>query len=535
MKLTAEIKLDKLICNKSQESIDEPYLWVFYFKLDGTTVYQNPNNLLVPLSTIKIITPPGSGGSLGTTLSSGQSLFIPSTIGYHTDTLTSIKFNNIPLITGGQIIIPGMTGCFVTLIEQDSVPVYAMEATHQAVRLLFENEINDFIQKLSLINVYNGIVSASNLKPGDIPTPLQTKDYFISLISGLQTTITAKVKSLVTKTVIATLLQNSDYGGLIAAVEDPDDSFGNNYLLITVPELIDNSLTSLINMNFKSAANEWDYTLTGSIHLNISPQHPELDQNEQLISTSALQNGEGVITDSLCLKEPLTIIWTKEGHNETQDIWCDFTFGNESKIRWTVEGVQLTEGINDNTGTINPYVDTWDPVFDGKASPDCYSFTYIKKNINLGYEFLRVNNIPHLKLSNDPVDGVYSLTVTLELILPSSNVIFIDYTIVNFDGSAILIPDDVKKLLEECHNIDKARRAILNKRFTRVHKVTPKEIWGPYYRHQVFDSTINKLKELKDQNEISEPVFQELSVLIRQKFNLLQNENFSIGAKDQIE
>jgi hypothetical protein len=527
MKITAEIKLDKLLCTKSQEDVDEPYLWAFYFKLDGTNVKQNPNNLLVPDSSVIIVTPAGSGGNLGGTISSGQSLNVPSSVGTYSTVLSDIVLINIPLVPGGKLIIPGMIGCLFALVEEDAVPRHAMEDAHQAVRTFFEKEINNFIQSLNLINLAG---EAAKLPPGtNPPSPEQVKTYLTNKVDELQKKLRPALKTLITKTVITSI---SNAGELIDFMLNPDadDSLGNATLFATVPDIIGKSLKLPFGYNFKKDG-EYDYTLSGYVSLFLSPQSPELHHESTVLSTSVIDSGQGIITDSLCLKEPIPVTWTKTANDEFEDIWWDFTSGT---LRWTIEGTQITEGETASSGTINPHVDTWQPVFNGSAPPNCFSYNFLKQNVTVSYQLSRNNGVPHLKLYNTPSDGVYSLLVGVELMLPDKTAIPVDQISIEFDGNAINIPDDIKQSLEKCHNTDKARRAILNKMATRVHRVTPKEIWGPYYRHTAYTQAVSKLNEMVSNNEITAAAANELTLLISQKLNLTQPENITVVVPGQI-
>jgi hypothetical protein len=106
---------------------DEPYLWVFFAKLDGSTIRQRAAPAVNRLSaSVEVHAGPGGHGNLGSSSAvSGSAIQVPPAVGRHETSLRPIPIN----IYGGtqtvRVFVPGSLLAFALVIEEDAVPAEA--------------------------------------------------------------------------------------------------------------------------------------------------------------------------------------------------------------------------------------------------------------------------------------------------------------------------------------------------------------------------------------------------------------------------
>ncbi len=126
MQIDVRIKLDRLRVVRQNESSDEPFLWVLYFKFDGSTA----NILLPDQATIGVRAPSGAHHNLGKPsegVGSGQSIPIPAAIG---EWETSLRgFDGALELTQFATLSLAVAG----LEEDQTTDTHALEAHRRVV------------------------------------------------------------------------------------------------------------------------------------------------------------------------------------------------------------------------------------------------------------------------------------------------------------------------------------------------------------------------------------------------------------------
>jgi hypothetical protein len=138
--IDVRLELDTLlVVEKNESSADEPYLWVVYLQVDGTTL--NLANLSA--SFVALNAPAGSHGNLGAA-SDGMELdeqaAIPAAIGRFDTTLVT---NGLPQGIGETISFVAVA---VVGLEEDGTSDSAAEAGHQAMINTMQTELNKAIK-----------------------------------------------------------------------------------------------------------------------------------------------------------------------------------------------------------------------------------------------------------------------------------------------------------------------------------------------------------------------------------------------------
>jgi hypothetical protein len=130
----------------------EPYLWVIYFTVDGTTVQlSDPDFTLHGVA--RAVPTPGSHGDLGVVeVSSGQVVPIPQALGAFNTTLIPIPVSQQLQNLGAPAQVAGVAGAVCVLMEQDWTNDSAAEAGHQALNDGFRTHLNKLVDELGALH-----------------------------------------------------------------------------------------------------------------------------------------------------------------------------------------------------------------------------------------------------------------------------------------------------------------------------------------------------------------------------------------------
>lgn len=137
-----KIELQKLVRHYKMENRGKgaPYLWVVFFKIDGTCVDITPAFRLSGKGYFE--NKPGSHGNLGiTSLTTQKTIPIPTKIG---EWRTRIEPFHIPYF---EQKAPGMTGAIVVMMEENNVSYRGAEAGHQALNKKVEIAVNQALKE----------------------------------------------------------------------------------------------------------------------------------------------------------------------------------------------------------------------------------------------------------------------------------------------------------------------------------------------------------------------------------------------------
>ena len=141
-----KVTLSNIHCYDEGDSIGsaEPYLWTVFFKIDGDTAHVNTGMFLEGTATV--VATPGNHGDLGPGgVDGGEDVPIPPELGEFSTILTPI-----PVDGNTTTNLPGVVGCVVILLEQDSTPDHAVATGHQTLNDAVQQALNDLIPTLHL-------------------------------------------------------------------------------------------------------------------------------------------------------------------------------------------------------------------------------------------------------------------------------------------------------------------------------------------------------------------------------------------------
>jgi hypothetical protein len=151
--LSVNVVLDQLVCHdegRDPGKGTEPYLWTYFFKVDGTTASLSADTTL---SGVAVTHPtPGSHGNLGGgEVKTGAVVPIPATIGRWQTTLTAIPVApELLQFPGVPDHIAGAIGVVLVLMEHDWTTDNTAEAGHAALNATLQRELNRLVDSLGI-------------------------------------------------------------------------------------------------------------------------------------------------------------------------------------------------------------------------------------------------------------------------------------------------------------------------------------------------------------------------------------------------
>jgi hypothetical protein len=162
MRFTLHARLHTLHCITPEDANgDEPYMFTFFVRADGTTLRQNPTSPGQLIPSLTVVSPPGAHGNLGVEdVESQADIQVPPAVGNFDTALSPIPFT---FAAGGlqiQAFIPGRLVAIAALLEEDWTSDHVANAIHAAVTTHVQARINQFFGALNFTPVITTALAA---------------------------------------------------------------------------------------------------------------------------------------------------------------------------------------------------------------------------------------------------------------------------------------------------------------------------------------------------------------------------------------
>jgi hypothetical protein len=235
------LDLEKLkVVAKNESSADEPFLWVVYIKVDGSTVTISD----LAHSSATVHAPSGSHGDLGSAsddMEKGESVNIPDAIGRWDTPLSTI--NGLPDSLANDL---SLVSVLVVAVEEDGTKDSAAEEGRKALVKTLKSELNKAIQ--------------AGVKPNIAQLGEQAKNAVVDAVKSASVSAFSFMP-------ISSLL---DIGGIV----DPDDFVGwglaGPFTLGEIKTAGSNGKSFALTLTGKDAS-EGKYEVTGRVRRTDNP------------------------------------------------------------------------------------------------------------------------------------------------------------------------------------------------------------------------------------------------------------------------
>ena len=475
MQFQVELNLSTLRCVQPDESEDEPYLWTFFFTLDGSTVKQIQPGAMQLAGSVQVTAGYGGHGNLSPQVAvSGQTLRIPANVGSYGATLRPIRIQ----ILGETMVIPGRIVAFCVLMEEDATSDSTILKAHGKLREFLELRWNDFLS--------NGLTQTAVTQAS---TELQAE--------GTQLTGTARTMAAVERVIDRfvdslegpagdvvrdAVIEDSGIFDLIANFFDADDMLGTLRIAFNEQQIINEGLDiDIFSPIIRTEDGKWTayYELRGGLQATLRPSGSDISESFKPMGSVALSSGNHRFDQEfLCIPAGTVIEWTVVGQEEEATILYSYPFLN---VRWNVAGVDLPS----QAGTINVQTTSSVPVFDPSKPPRLTNTKLTQRQVAIRYETQDLGEAgKQLRLWNHRDDGTYSFIVDLFGLPPGKPEIQLGSKMISFAGQEIRIgPDSFTQSFQECLG----RIEQVGEGYAKSKRLTLVDLWGSHTRRDVLD------------------------------------------------
>jgi hypothetical protein len=503
MIVTVRTALDKLICAAPNESSDEPYLWTFFFKLDGDTVRQTGAGFA---SSIQVHTAGGSHGNLGATgVKAGRSIVIPDLIGDHVTTLRPIEVQ----VPGEDTLrVPAQYVVVAVLMEEDDSDSDGIENGHQAVRQLIELEVNDFFSGLSGTEIRAEAAQRQRDRGGDVNGHAQA--IVLERFDALSNTVRGRAKSAVEVEILA-----EHTPGFFWEVIDADELLDATVMRFDERDLLNGPVgptrpiaEELVDLTDEDDAIESMYVLVGGVSTSIKAMPGDLSQTGKQLSSAVGATVEHVFPAArLCVDAGQRTTWSR--HDQVEEHTFVFRYPFLPAV-WSVEDQDMVAPAGQIT---LPQKSCRIPFFhpEGRERPGQREE---KRDVVIQFTRFRENGLEGIRLRNRPEDGSWYAPLSLDVMVNGLNRVHLLNADFAFDGQAITSPFYAE--FNAC--IDKFRS--VGEKYAESVQVGPKELWGPSARQRWYVAQVEEARQLNQAGLLSRSRFEGMQRVAKQRLGI---------------
>jgi hypothetical protein len=507
---------------------DEPYLWLFFIKLDGSTIHQRygpDNQPLNRLSaTISVEAGPGGHGNLAAaTASSGSNVVVPPAVGRHETALRPIPIDLAGATKVYRFLVPGCLFTLALLIDEDSAPDEAPQAAFAAVKEHIANRLNDLINDFDLSGIILAALAA--LTAGQDPAPVALRGVLTTL-ANFQQTIAQEATDLAIQRAKDAALAAADWWNpvdavnLVVAAIDPDEVIGANGFLVSEQSLIAASLGQPLSADLRQSATglggAW-YSLSGSAQgsvkfypgdLKVLPMAPPKRRN--------LEKTRYVIKVGRRCLDAGTKGWaTRVGFKETHVASVEYPF---LAYRYFLDDIELVgdQEYSNQPGSVKITKTVSFPEFD-ESKFYLVGETQKVRKVSLSFERGTDPLRPQFEqflIRNDPKDGCYSVTLRVEGVLPNGQSIPVGSTDIAVTGQSLELSDGLLERYAECI------AAYLRSLQVRIKPTVPAQWRTPEMKWRQLDLAVERLGELRKANLLDNATVARVKVDLAKKLGL---------------
>ena len=478
---------------------DEPYLWVFFFKADGSNIRQRANDPTHLSANVSVITGSGRPGNLNvSSVHSGGNIHVPASIGVFDGNLTPIVLSAANGAQTIRVFVPGRVGVICIAIDEDSAPRDAMEGAFNDVKALVTQRLNDFLNGLDLKAMAQTALTSAN--------PTQSfQDQFNALLAAFIKNVREEAVSVAKQSAEIAVMSDSDWWNPVDIVKsavaglDPDEPIGKAQFILSERDILNANLHRSLHADLRQSKDglggAWyiiDGFLDASIAFNSADHQiqtlPDMAQVMGTPETYTFQRDHILV----CVWAGTQVEVARLAHTE------QYLFNVEYPVSWVKEYEYSIDGqvLTGSSGTITLTKTVRIPEFDEDAlqlNPLFVKFRQESRLVQIHFE-KKTNatdpQIEQLVLTNNPADGNYDILLKCEAVLPDGRHITVGDEVIFFEGQTIKLPDYFLKHAKDC--LDN----FVGTRWAKSKLVTLKDLWGPVARWEQFEEAAKRLDEL---------------------------------------
>lgn len=504
MQVNVSANLSDLYCLVPNENPDEPYLWTFFLKLDGSTIRQAAGQTRFT-GTVQVQTSSGSHGNLGATgVRAGRRIPIPPVIGSHATSLRPIEI----AFPGETLRIPGQYVVAVILLEEDNSDSDGIENGHQSVRELIELSVNEFVGGLDGGAIFARAAQRKAEQGGEV------RDHAQAIVLEDFDALTASIRDRASSAVeLEILLEHTP--GFFWELFDQDEMIDARTFRFDERDLLASPLgptRSIAEYLTETKDNQFisQYTILGTINTSFAATPADLRRTDTPVSQVVVETGTHVFQedDGGCVHAGQQVDWTRLDQVEEYVFLFRYPF---LPLVWSIDG----QDLHGDGGELRLTKTCTFPFFSParKGAPDRRSET---REVVISFTRFFEDGLPGIRLRNRPEDGSYAATLALAGVSNVVNRTPLLSAPIGFDGTVIRSPFYADFI--RC-----ATRAIIpSDVYPERWEGTPgpKPNWGPTVRQEWLDEQVRFGEQLVQIGKLAQPRLDVIRQVAQRKLGL---------------
>jgi hypothetical protein len=466
---------------------DEPYIWTFFVRADGSTLLPNPANPGQFIPSLTIVAKPGEHGNLNVEgVVSGSNFKIPNKVGDFETELVPIP---ISFTFGSQTFegwVPGRLVCLAAVVDEDATSDVIVAAIHLAVVKHVQTRVNQFFGGLNVLPAVTG--AAAN---GIDAVTDAVNTFLTNQLEAFQRQLTSEITELAVDVALRETVRLLSPGAMLFTIVvnalDHDELVGVGNVPFAEDALIEANLfmnaTADVRQPSSTLGGAW-YVLRASAEadLRFFPSDfvwvPSTSK-----ATSRVAGSHTPTRDMVCVPDGRIQFW-RAFLPQSHDIMVTYPF---CTYRYSINGKILEETLTEVTFPSEVLIEEFDetgyPFVKTRSETRTVRIRY-KQQADVLQPQLR-----HLILENDPADGTYYFNLKIEALLPGGRTIVVGEQPLLFEGQVIEFEpgfiEGIKKCLEP----------FMTNKYAKSKHIGKRELWGARAYERQFEEVMGVIEE----------------------------------------
>lgn len=493
---------------------DEPFIWTFFVRVDGTTLQPNPASPGSFIPSLTVVARPGGHGNLNVEgVVSGSTFKIPPQLGEFDAELRPVPFTFSAQGQTFQGWIPGRIICFAAVVDEDATSDSIIHALHQEVTQRIQERVNQFVAGLNFLTPVAPIIAqATAVNAGTVQAVTAAVNAFLTAQIGVfRRQITTEIRQLAIEVAVRESVHSQMFFGLVINALDGDELVGVTDVTFSETSLIAANLFATASNNIRQSTaplgGAWYQMYTwGEGRLWFIPSDVVWVPTSSPAS-SRLPGSYTPTRSIICVPDGPIAYW-RAFIPQTHDLMVTYPF---CTYRYSVAG-KVLDKVQD---TVSFPAEVWIEEFDEGG----YPFVKVRsetRTCTVNYrrqpDLLRPQ-LEHLILQNDPADGSYSFNLRIEAVLPNGSAIRVVEQPLLFEGQEIQFPPGYMESIGKC------LEQFTSTKYAKSKRLKPGELWGARAHERRFEEVMQLIEERVSLRSVAPARVEHIRAAVAAAFN----------------
>lgn len=513
MKVNVTVRLNALRClQPSESSGDDPYLWTFFYQLDGNTVHQlGPGQLAI--GSVEVVTADLNHGNLGREDVTEGGIAIPPALGQFSTSLRPMQFVSA---SGDEIHVPGVLVAIVLLADEDSSLNSSAQQAHDRLHFAIKTDANTFVNQLDLPALFSD--AGKDVLAGSPTDRHNTLSHHASIrfTNLLNAALERSIEEIKTLFDIMILVSEPPARALFSTFIDHDDLLAIVPLVFREEDLLAAPDFRRIDLNRPLVGLDDGeiyafYDLSGTVEVGVTASDQDLSELPARITIDKAATEVGIVSftdNKLCVNAGDTAYYSIFHFNEDLSFLYHQPLVLFDHLVWSIDGVDLIEGAN--PVTIPDKLCKF-PYFD-KDHPSGPRYRTETRSVHIHFKRFTQGTLEGMTISNEHADGHYLGMIAVDGVFPNSARIRLGTGTYGFDGQWLESP-----FFEQ---FNKCMKKYDLSGYAKSKHVDPRDLWGPYGRKRAYEENMRVGEQMVAAGLLSRSRFEVAQKVLREHLNI---------------